>query len=202
MKVKYVRVSTKEQNTDRQKVNLSDFDKVYEDYVSGGERMERRKEGSRLLADIVAGKITELSVGSIDRLGRDVADVMNTLKLCEEKKVNVIVENYGIHSMDKNGKPNDIFKLISGIVSTLAESERRSIGERCTQGRNVARARGVRFGRKEGDVESLTKFLSKPKVKMIQKTLKNKPYLTIREVSGIHSCSFQLVMKVRKHSSL
>jgi DNA invertase Pin-like site-specific DNA recombinase len=197
-KVKYIRCSTTGQNTDRQKINRSDFDKVYEDFESGGLPMEKLKEGSRLLADIMAGKVSELYVSSLDRMGRDTIDVMSTLKMCEENGVVVVVENLGIRSMDKDGKPNDIFKLISGIVSTLAEQERRSIAERCTIGRNLARARGVRFGRRIGDRESKTDFLQKPKVQAIIKTLKKKPYLTIRELSGLHKCSFQLVMKVKE----
>lgn len=198
MKVLYVRVSTTEQNTGRQKVNAEKYDRVYEDKQSGAIAIEKRMEGARLIGDIQLGYVRELHINSIDRLGRDTIDVMNTLKLCEEKGVNVVVENMGIHSMDKDGKPNTIFKLISGIVSTLGEAERRSIAERCTQGRMIARKNGVRFGREKGSIESKSKFLSKPKVQSVVKILKRKPHLTIAELSAVSGVAPNTVMKVKR----
>jgi DNA invertase Pin-like site-specific DNA recombinase len=87
-----------------------------------------------------------------------------------------------------------MFSLVSGIVLSLAENERRSIAERCLAGRVAARGRGVKFGRKEGYVESDTKFFSKPKVKEIVKDLKNGyPYAVIAKN---RDCSVSLVQKV------
>jgi DNA invertase Pin-like site-specific DNA recombinase len=197
MKVKYVRVSTIGQNTDRQKENRKDFDAVYEDKESGAISMAKRTNGSKLLEDITAGKITELWIHSLDRLGRDTIDVMKSLRLCEENKVTVVVENLGIRSMDKDGKPNSVFNLISGIVTTLADNERKNIAERCGEGRRIARRKGVRFGRRAGVTEKKSDWLKKPKVVSLLNTIKRKPYLTIRELSSLHKCSFQLVMKAK-----
>ena len=87
-----------------------------------------------------------------------------------------------------------MFSMVSGIVLSLAENERRSIAERCLAGRVAARGRGVKFGRKEGVIESDTKFFSKPKVKEIVKDLKNGyPYAVIAKN---RDCSVSLVQKV------
>jgi DNA invertase Pin-like site-specific DNA recombinase len=107
--------------------------------------------------------------------------------------VNVVISNLGIQSIT-NGKRNDMFSLVSGIVLSLAENERRSIAERCLAGRVAARGRGVKFGRKEGVIESDTKFFSKPKVKDIVKDLKNGyPFAVIAKN---RDCSISLVQKV------
>ena len=197
MKAKYIRVSTTGQNTDRQKENRKDFDVIYEDKESGAISMVKRTNGSKLLEDIMAGKITELWIHSLDRLGRDTLDVCKTLRLCEENKVCVVVENLGIRSMDKDGKPNSVFNLISGIVTTLADNERKSIAERCGEGRRIARRKGVRFGRRIGYTEKKSDWLKKPKVVALINTIKRKPYLTFKELSSLHKCSFQLIQKVK-----
>lgn len=197
LKVKYVRVSTDGQNTDRQKSNTQKFDKVYEEHISGSVPMEKRTEGAKLLSDIKSGTISDLYVASIDRMGRDTIDVLHTIRLCEEHSVNVVVEDFGLHSLDGNGKPNMMFKLVSGIVATLAENERRTIAARCTAGRTIARLKGVKFGRRVGDKENRADFMKKEKVQLVMKTIKKRPSLTVRELASINNCSVNLILKVR-----
>jgi len=193
MKVKYCRVSTEGQSVERQLLDSNQYDKIYTESVSGSIVMEKRDIGNQLLTDIKCGKVNELWVEEISRIGRDALDVMRTLRLCEEMGVNVCISNLGIQSLT-NGKRNDMFSLVSGIVLSLAENERRSIAERCLNGRVAARKRGVKFGRKQGIIESDSKFLSKPKVKEIVKDLKSKyPYSVIAKNRG---CSISLVQKV------
>lgn len=193
MKVKYCRVSTEGQSAERQLLDKSEYDKIYSESVSGSVAMEKRDVGSQLLTDIKVGKVKELVVEEISRIGRDALDVMKTLRLCEDMGVNVVISNLGIQSIS-SGKRNDMFSLVSGIVLSLAENERRSIAERCLAGRVAARGRGVKFGRKEGVIESDTKFFSKPKVKEIVKDLKNGyPYAVIAKN---RDCSVSLVQKV------
>jgi len=69
MKVYYTRVSVVTQNDARQKENIPKDMEVYSDKISGSTEFSTRKDGKRLLADIEAGKVTEVQVHSIDRLG-------------------------------------------------------------------------------------------------------------------------------------
>ena len=71
--------------------------------------------------DIRNGKVGELYVDEVSRIGRDSLDCMKTLKVCEENKVNVVVENMGIASLI-DGKPNSVFKIITGILSGISIS--------------------------------------------------------------------------------
>ena len=73
MKAKYIRVSTKEQNTDRQ----TDFDGLtHIDLCSGSIPFKDRPEAKKLLSN---KEITEVHVHSIDRLGRNTLDIMQTI---------------------------------------------------------------------------------------------------------------------------
>lgn len=199
MKVKYVRCSTeKGQRTDRQTMNAKNFDLVYEEFCSGSVQMLQRPVGRKLLADIEDGKVTEVWVEAIDRLGRNTVDCLNTLQVCDEANVMVVIENMSLRSRNADGSKNHIFSLISGIMATLAEQERKSIAERCTAGRMAAIARGQKFGRRVGERETMAKFLKKEKVQAVIKTIRRKPTLTVREVSAINGVSLSLVCKVRK----
>ena len=198
MRVKYIRWSSVGQNADRQLLNENYFDKIYQEQVSGVVSFENRKEGGRLLADIKAGKIEELYVEEISRIGRDSLDCMKTLKVCEENKVNVVIENMAISSL-VDGKPNPVFKIITGILSTMAENEKQNIRERTEAGRIAARNRGVRFGREKGDKESYSKFMSKDNTKLIVKYLTDGNNRSVREVAKLTDSSTKTVQKVKNY---
>ena len=84
MKVKYNRVSTIEQNLDRQD-NFKGL--TYADKCSGSVAFEDRTEASKLLAN---EEVTEVLVTSIDRLGRNTIDIMQTIQGFTERGINVI----------------------------------------------------------------------------------------------------------------
>lgn len=102
----------------------------------------------------------------------------------------------GLKSIER-GKSNNVFKLVTSILATMAESEKQNIAERTTMGRIAARQRGVKFGRKAGERESVNKFLSKPKVQPIIAMIKKKPHLTVRELAELNKCSLNLILKIR-----
>ena len=116
MRVKYIRVSTIEQNTDRQ----DDFNgKTYTDECSGSIAFKDRKEASKLLAN---DEVSEVLVHSIDRLGRNTIDIMNTIQDFTNRGINVISEKEGLQTII-NGKENPVAKMMIGILGTLAEFE-------------------------------------------------------------------------------
>ena len=196
MKVKYVRVSTDNQSLDRQVMDRGDYDRVYADQISGSVPMSMRPMGKQLIEDIENGKVNELCVSDAARIGRDALDVHKTLRLCEERGVNVVITDLGIQSI-VNGKRNDMFSLVSGIILSLAEAEKRNIIERCNQGREAARRRGVVFGRKEGWKESRSAFLSKEKPKLIMKYLQ-KGY-SWSEIMKLVNVSKTLIYKTKQY---
>jgi len=195
MKVKYNRVSTINQHGHRNELDEDNYDLVLFDVVSGKVKMVDRPQGKKLIALVRARKVKTLVVEELSRLGRSGFDTLSTLNLCKEVGVNIVVRSLGISS-HVNGEPNKLFDLIGTVYSWVAEQEREAIMERTTQGRLMAKARGVRFGRPIGTNETVRDFLGKPKNKKIAELLElNRP---IREVARATESSTRTVQKVKQ----
>lgn len=166
MKVKYVRVSTEEQNTARQETNASEFKKVYSDRISGSVPFNERREAKKLLADIETGLVTEVHVNAIDRLGRSIINILQVVEFLNERKINLFVENIGMFSLIE-GKINPSFKLIISVLGNVGELERTNLLERQKVGIELAKLQGKYKGRLYGttmtDEEILTKYKSAAK---------------------------------------
>lgn len=194
MKVKYNRVSTINQHGQRNELDEDNYDLVLFDVVSGKVKMVDRPQGKKLIALVRARKVKTLVVEELSRLGRSGFDTLSTLNLCKEVGVNIVVRSLGISS-HVNGEPNKLFDLIGTVYSWVAEQEREAIMERTTQGRLMAKARGVRFGRPVGTNETVRDFLGKSKNKKIAELLAlNRP---IREVARATQSSTRTVQKVK-----
>ena len=165
MRVKYIRVSTIEQNTDRQ----DNFNgKTYTDECSGSIAFKDRKVASKLLAN---DEVNEVLVHSIDRLGRNTIDIMNTIQDFTCRGINVISEKEGLETII-DGKENPISKMMIGILGTLAEFELNRAKERQAEGIAKAKAKGSYLGRSKGSSESVEVFTNKASTKDILKYLK------------------------------
>lgn len=193
----YIRVSTNEQNTNRQENNIEGA-KVFIDKISGSIPFAERPEGSKLMNLIKEGNVSELHVHSIDRLGRNTIDILTTIKLITSHNCNVISEKEGL-KMIVDGKPNPIANLMIGILSTLAEFELSRIKERQAEGIKEAKKRNQYVGRTIGTTEAPDVFLNKAKTKEIIKYLKSGE--SIRRTAKLSSSSISLVQKVIKLTS-
>jgi len=188
MKAKYIRVSTIEQNTDRQ-TNFEGL--TYIDKCSGSTPFNERNEAKRLLAN---ESITEVHVHSIDRLGRSTLDIMQTIQYFTSKGINVVSEKEGLQTI-VNGKENPIAKMMIGILGTLAEFELNRSKERQSEGIANAKEKGVYVGRKEGSKESTEQFLNKKLTQTIIRHLKAKE--SIRRCALLSGASIGTVQKVK-----
>ena len=167
--VKYIRVSTPEQNPARQKDDL----KPYVDICSGSIPFRDREQGEELIKHAQLGYINSVHVQSIDRLGRNTIDILNTIQLLTKLQVNVISQKEGLNTLLENGTENPTAKLMVGILGTLAEFELTRIKERQAEGIAKAKARGVyKTNGGNRSVETKTKFLSKKKNALCLKELK------------------------------
>jgi len=192
MKTRYIRVSTGNQNTARQEAKQSSDEKIFIDVVSGSVPFAQRTKGKELIDEIEAGIIEYITVSSIDRLGRNLYDILTTLEFLKEKKVVLKVQNLGIESL-VDGKENQAFKLIISVMANIAEMERESILERQREGISIAKAQGRYKGRVEGSKESDSEFLSK--YKMVIKSLKKGN--SLRDTAKICKVSLGTVQKVK-----
>ena len=190
MKVKYNRVSTIEQNLDRQD-NFKGL--TYADKCSGSIAFADRTEASKLLAN---EEVTEVLVTSIDRLGRNTIDIMQTIQDFTNRGINVVSIKEGLNTI-VDGKENPTAKLMVGILGTLAEFELSRIRERQSEGIANAKAKGIYLGRSKGSTESLDVFMSKDSTKSILKYLRQGE--SISRTALLSKSSQGKVKKVKKY---
>lgn len=160
MKVKYIRTSTPQQNSGRQQLNEEKFDASYIDVCSGAIKLSERKEGMKMLANVSNGSISEIHVNAIDRLGRNILDILSVLEIFNKHSVKLYVENIGMYSII-DGKANPIFKMIISVLGNVAEMERTNMLERQKQGIELAKLQGKYKGRLYGSRMSDEDFLKK-----------------------------------------
>lgn len=193
MKVKYIRVSTTEQNTERQQTNSDKFQSVYIDKISGAISFFERPQGKKLTNDIISNKVNEVHISSIDRMGRNILDILTVSEFFNQNSVNLYVENIGMYSMVDN-KPNPIFKMIISVLGNVAEMERTNMLERQKQGIEIAKAKGKYTGRLYGTKMTNEEFLKKYKNVIIE--LKNGE--SLRRASKLCGCSLGTAQKVKR----
>ena len=146
----YIRVSTKEQNEDRQLEAMRKSDvpdkNIFSDKQSGGdfERPQYRRMMGILKNDDV------LYVKSIDRLGRNYSEILEQWRiLTKEKKVDIVVLDMPLLDtrIGKDLMGTFLSDIVLQVLSFAAENERSNIKQRQAEGIAAAKARGVRFGR-------------------------------------------------------
>ncbi len=200
MKILYARVSTSDQRTDRQRINDKDFNLVIEDKCSGAIPFFERNGGKEIFNYVEKGILAQLSVWTIDRLGRNLRDIINTIHFFSERKIPIIFLNQGLRTIDENGKDNPIGNLMISILATVSEMERSQIRERQLEGVRIAKARGVYKGRLQGTNEDVLSFLNKPKNKKALDYLKKGYKLNeAAKLSGVH---INTMTKIRKFGVL
>jgi len=192
----YVRCSSLEQRTDRQRVNEKDYDKVIEDKCSGTIPMFQRPGGAELLNLIEKGIVASISVWQIDRCGRDLRDIINFLHFTTIKEIPVHFVSQGLRTLDENGVENPIAKMIISILGVVGEMERKLILERQKEGIEIAKLQKRFLGRQIGTKEDPLKFLSKPKNKKAMELIK-KDYKNI-EVARITGLNINTITKIKK----
>ncbi len=152
----YVRVSTKEQNEDRQLDSLAELNvkemKIYTDKQSGKDF--NRPQYQEMVKKMKKGDL--LYVPSIDRLGRNYEDIKEQWRyLTKEIGIDIcILDSQALLdtrvSMDSCGYL--ISDLTLSILSFFADNERKNIRKRQAEGIAAAKARGVHLGRKPNPV--------------------------------------------------
>lgn len=149
----YVRVSTKDQNEDRQILAMQEFGvpqkQIFMDKLSGKDF--NRPQYKRLLRRLKPGNV--LAVKSIDRLGRNYSEIQEQWRLItKEKKAHIVVLDMPLLDTRQKGKDltgTFIADLVLQILSYVAQMERENIKQRQAEGIAAAKAKGVRFGREK-----------------------------------------------------
>ncbi|GGF29978.1 recombinase family protein [Flavobacterium limi] len=195
MKARYIRISTTSQSTARQESKAQIDELLFIDKVSGAIPFTERPKAKELLKAVNNENINFVSVSSIDRLGRNTIDILKTIQLFHSKGVTLFVEDIGLQSL-ADQKETQIFKLVSTVMSTLAEMEKTVLLDRISEGIALAKLKGIYKGRVKGTTETSSEFLTKyPKVISMLKR-QNKP--SLREIAKLCDVTVNTVQKVKR----
>ena len=139
----YARVSTGHQSLDQQVDALTaagvESDRIYSDKLSGNSTREQRPGLAGLLD--YARRGDAIVVVGIDRLGRNAAEVMGTIRELGERNIVLRSLREGIDTSNATGR------MVAGVLASLAELELELGRERRTAAREARRARGQSIGR-------------------------------------------------------
>lgn len=188
MKIGYARVSSKEQNLDRQIKSLTEAgcEKIYCDKQSGKDF--DRPEYQKMISEITSDDI--LYIHSIDRLGRDYDMIIEEWGRIT-RKANIVVLDMPLldttSGKDLTGK--FIADLVLQILSYVAEIERRKIKTRQAEGIAIAKAKGI-YKKKEIDEE---------KFKILKTDFENRK-ITGQEFADSMGVSRQTIYKLLKEA--
>ena len=148
----YARVSTKEQNLDRQLIALSEQGIDERDIIidkESGKDFDR--QGYQSLKSTMLRPGDTLVVKSLDRLSRNKHDIKNELEYFKERHIRLKVLDLPTTLMELPEDQAWVFDMVNNILievlGTIAEQERTTIKQRQAEGIAAARSRGVSFGR-------------------------------------------------------
>ena len=154
----YTRVSTNVQDYQRQIEELQQFAsshdwnvlQVFSEKVSGAKKNEERQELSKMLDYINNNEVDKVLVWELSRLGRNTLEVLKSIDVLNSMGVSLFIKNYGIETLDAEGKPNVMAQFLVTILAEVARMERSTIKERMNSGYQKYRADGGKVGRKHG----------------------------------------------------
>lgn len=152
MNITYGRISTIEQNEERQTTKGY---KSFMDTCSGAVPFMERPKAKELIKFLNSNPGATVNIIAVDRLGRNTIDILNTVEYFKANNFNLRIDNLG---MD-NTSP--FFDMMVSIMGTLAQQEKKTIAERCKQGIEIAKSKGLYTGRKKGTSDNREKTLKK-----------------------------------------
>lgn len=167
----YARVSTVDQNLDRQKDALKKYgvDRLFCEKISGAKKS--RPELDRMLSILERGDA--VIVESLSRLGRSVKNLSELMEYFNENEIRLVSLKESIDTKSATGR------LLFTIISSLSAFERETLIERTNEGLSAARARGRLGGRPKSDANVLKKAVA---------LYQTKQY-TLREVTDLTGIS-------------
>ena len=163
----YARVSSlgDRQSTDRQirdltayaSINYYEIVRVFEEHISGAKRNEERQVLTDCLSYCVSNNIDCLMVSELSRLGRNVDEVLATVRLCKDHNLNIFFQKENLSLFQPDGSKNPFLNIFISVLGTCAEMERDNIRFRLQSGRKRYVDNGGRLGRKRGSFKTREK---------------------------------------------
>lgn len=200
----YARVSstTDRQNTDRQVSDLKNYAQqnnidvvdVFEEHISGAKKNDERIILRECLNFCFNNEIDTLLISELSRLGRNVDEVLENVKLCKEHRLNIYFQKEQLNTFNADGTENPFLTIMIAVLGTCAQMERENIKFRLNSGRQKYINDGGRLGRKVGSVKSEDTKLAE--YKDVIRELKRGT--SIRRTAKLCDVSVSTVQRVKK----
>ena len=204
----YARVSSvgDRQSTERQVKSLHELARsrgyevqgVFEEHISGAKSNKERKVLTECLEHAKENKIDVILFSELSRCGRAIWEVLETIKYCVDNRINIHFEKEGLTLFKEDGHVDSIMAIYISCLGFCAEKERENIRFRLSQGRELARQKGVKMGRKKGSVKSREK--KEQEYGRVIKLLKRGE--SMRNTAKLCDVSLSTVQRVKKEFSL
>jgi DNA invertase Pin-like site-specific DNA recombinase len=199
-KIGYIRVSSQDQNLDRQLAMMEglNIDKLFQEKASGKDT--ERPEFQKLLNYIREGDC--VIVTSLDRLGRDYEDIKNTVAFMKQKKVALKILDAQFLDFNTGNELLDtaMFDMFLSLLSYIAQNEREKIRERQRQGVLLVKKAGRYKGRPiEYSINS-----TDPQKRLVFKTVVDmlKQGIPVGEIAKENGISRPTIYKIKKANDL
>ena len=196
--LRYVRVSSQSQKVDRQveEGDRTKYDFFLEEKVSGKTELFLRKKGSIIKELVLEGKVDVVSIYSVDRISRNLKDLLSVIDFFHDNGVALQIDNLGITTLVE-GKVNPSIMIIIQMMGAFSQLENEWRKERQMEGIKRAKEKGVydmreHHRRKETKKEFLTKH--KKTIEIIEKY----PHMKNVELAKIGGVHFNTITKLRK----
>ena len=203
----YARVSSigDRQSTERQVKNLNELAAsrgyevkgIYEEHISGAKTNKERKVLTECLTDAKENKIDIILFSELSRCGRAIWEVLETIKFCADNGINIHFQKEGL-TLFRDGKVDSIMAIYISCLGFCAEKERENIYFRLSQGRELAKQKGVKMGRKVGSVKTREQK-EQEYAKVIKLLWKGE---SMRNVAKLCDVSLSSVQRVKKEFGL
>lgn len=205
--VMLARVSTNRQDYDRQIIELIDFcnrmkweiAKVFANKISGAKCVEQRTEIQDMVTYIKGNDVKRVVVLEISRLGRNTLEALKVIQTLNENHVSLYIKNYGLETLNPDGKPNPVASLITTILLEIAQMERLTIQERMASGRDQYIAKCRETGKKMGRPSTYRKSDEAYREQYTKEISLLKKGISLRNVYAITSTSVGTLRRLKAY---
>lgn len=200
------RVSTDQQNYERQVVELTEYCckvgrevvETFTNKISGAETIENRTEIMNMIKFIKENEVSRVVCLEISRLGRNTLEALKVIQILNEHKVSLYIKNYNLETLHPDGSVNPITSLICTILLEIASMERLTIKERMTSGRAQYIEKCRREGTKMGRPASYKKDIESYKNQYQKEISLLKKGISLRNIASICGTSVNTIRKIKE----
>lgn len=128
--------------------------KVFSEKISGAKRNSERVVLNECISFAEANDIRLILCSEGSRVGRSTWEVLETIKTCIDKGIDIYLQKENIHTLRKDGTTDPMMAVYISCLSMANEFERENIKFRLNSGRKLAIEKGVKMGRKNGSTKT------------------------------------------------